>query len=486
MVGRLEELPIDDFGFSIAECGKEEPVRGAPGPPSVNIIQLLRGIYMSLGPDIMGKEKNMSKISRRSFLKGAAALGGAISGFPTIVPSSVFGANAPSNRVTLGHIGVGGQGGGVMNGMLHLDETQILAVCDCFKDRREDRARSVNDHYAGKREKGSYKSCEAYRDFRELLARTDIDAVVVATPDHWHVPAAVLAVRAGKDVYVEKPLGISMAENMLMRDVVHKHGAIFQYGTQQRCFNQHCGFAAELVRNGYIGELKSIDVTAPNGATGGSRAPQPVPETLDYDMWLGPAPFTPYSSDRINGRWYIYDYALGFIAGWGAHPLDIAHWGYPHIPVEYEGTGVIPKEGLYDTIVDWDVKGRYASGVTFTLKTGGDKTTFTGTEGWIAPSRGGITAGPESLLKIKIKPDEIHLLQDNHHYRNFITAVKTRKNPASDIDSAVQSDFISHLGDIAIRTGRKIQWDPAKETIIGDESAARMMNRVRREPWGIV
>ncbi len=427
------------------------------------------------------------KLSRRDFLKRATA-GVTMAALPVIAPSSVFGINAPSNRVTLGHIGVGGQGGGVMNGMLHLEETQILAVCDCFKDRREARARAVNEHYAARREKGAYRSCEAYRDFRELLARPDIDAIVVATPDHWHVPAAVLAVRAGKDVYVEKPLGVSIAENKLMREVVHQYGAIFQYGTQQRCFNQHCGFAAELVRNGYIGELKSVDVIAPNGATGGRRDPQPVPEGLDYEMWLGPAPVTPYTHDRVvgGGRWHIYDYAIGFIAGWGAHPLDIAHWGYPHIPVEYEGTGRIPSDGLFDTVVDWDVRGRYASGVTFTLKPGGDKTTFTGTEGWIAPSRGGITASSESLLKVKIKPEEIHLLQDNHHYLNFVRAVKTRKTPASDIDSAVQSDFISHLGDICIRTGRKIQWDPVKETIVGDEDAVRMMNRARREPWALI
>ncbi|OGV63277.1 MAG: hypothetical protein A2283_15090 [Lentisphaerae bacterium RIFOXYA12_FULL_48_11] len=430
----------------------------------------------------------MKSISRRNFLKGAVTLGGMVSVFPEILPSSVFGANAPSNRVTLGHIGVGGQGGGVMNGMLHLEETQILAVCDCFKDRRESRAKTVNDHYASKREKGTYKSCEAYRDFREILARPDIDAVVVATPDHWHVPAAALAVRAGKDVYVEKPLGVSIAENKLMRDVVRQYGAIFQYGTQQRCFSQHCGFAAELVRNGYIGELRSIDVIAPNGATGGKQDPQPVPDGLDYEMWLGPAPVTPYTTDRVvgGGRWHIYDYALGFIAGWGAHPLDIAHWGYPHIPVEYEGTGRIPEDGLFDTVVDWDIKGRYSSGVTFTLKPGGDKTTFTGTEGWVAPSRGGITASSESLLKVKIKPDEIHLLQDNHHYLNFVKAVKTRQTPASDIDSAVQSDFISHLGDICIRTGRKIKWDTERETIVGDTEAVRMMNRARRESWGLI
>jgi hypothetical protein len=159
----------------------------------------------------------------------------------------------------------------------------------------------------------------------------------------------LIATNAGKDVYVEKPLGISIEEDKLMRKVVHDYGAIFQYGTQQRSFNQHCGFAAELVRNGYIGELQSIDVVAPNGATGGDPDPQPVPRGLDYDMWMGPAPVKPYTHDRVVdvGRWHIYDYAIGFIAGWGAHPLDVAHWGYPHIPIEYEGNGLIPQEGLF-------------------------------------------------------------------------------------------------------------------------------------------
>jgi hypothetical protein len=239
------------------------------------------------------------------------------------------------------------------------------------------------------------------------------------------------------------------------------------------------------VRNGYIGDLKAVHVVAPDGATGGDPTPQPVPDGLDYDLWLGPAPVTPYTNDRVFGvgRWHIYDYAIGFIAGWGAHPLDIAHWGYPHVPVEVQGTGVIPTEGLFDTVVHWDVKGRYASGVEFTLKPGGDKTTFVGTEGWVAPSRGGIEAEPASLLKVKIRSDEIHLLQDNHHYRNFLKAVLARRAPASDIDSAVQSDIMSHLGDIAIRTGRTIRWDEAKETIVGDEAAGRMLSRGLRPPW---
>jgi glucose-fructose oxidoreductase len=425
--------------------------------------------------------------SRRAFLKRAGLAAGSAVLVPSIVPSSVFGADAPGNRVALGHIGVGGQGSGLLNGFLGLPQGQSLAICDPIKERREDAARRVEQHYAGRSGQGSYKGCRAYHDFREVLARADIDAVVIATPDHWHVPAAVAAVCAGKDVYVEKPLGTSIEQDKALRAAVHREGAVFQYGTQQRCFSTHCAFACELVRNGYVGELKAIHVIAPDGATGGQATPQPVPPGLDYNLWLGPAPEAPFTTDRVFGvgRWHIYDYALGFIAGWGAHPLDIAHWGYPHIPVEYEGTGVIPTEGLFDTVVNWNVRGRYASGMEFTLKTGEDLTTFVGTKGRVAASRAGITAEPESLLQTRIKPGEIHLLQDTHHYRNFLDSVLTRRTPASDIDSAVQSDFMSHLGDIAIRTGRKIRWDAGRETIVGDEAAARMMHRALRAPWTV-
>ena len=417
--------------------------------------------------------------TRRDFLKSSTTAIAA----PLVLPAHLLsGANTPSNRVTTAHIGVGGQGSGLLRGFLGVDNCQVLAVCDPFRDRRESRAEMVDARYGT-------KGCKAYNDFREVLARDNIDAIVVATPDHWHVPISLAAVRAGKDVYCEKPLGVSIEQNQLLRAAVHQQGAIFQYGTQQRCFSSHCGFACELVRNGYIGEIKAVHVVAPNGARGGDPTPQPVPEGLDYDLWLGPAPVTPYTHDRVVGigRWHIYDYAIGFIAGWGAHPLDIAHWGHPHIPVEYEGTGVIPTEGLFDTVVDWDVKGRYASGAEFTLKPGSDLTTFVGTEGWIqvGRARDKLAAEPASLLDVKIKPEDIHLLQHHNHYANFIQGCLTRRAPASDIDSAVQSDFISHLGDIAIRTGRKIRWDPVPETIVGDDTAARMMHRALREPWSL-
>jgi hypothetical protein len=420
-------------------------------------------------------------ISRRLFLQRTSAA----AALPLLAPASLFGAQAPSNRVTLGHIGVGGQGSGLLQGFMGQPRAQTIAVCDPIQDRRQAAARRVEQLYASQRQKDQYSGCKDYNDFREMLARTDLDAVVIATPDHWHVPIALAAVRAGKDVYVEKPLGLSMEQNQALRSAVHLHGRVFQYGTQQRSFNQHCGFACELLQNGYLGELKAIHTVAPNGETGGKFVPQNPLPGLDYDLWLGPAPWQPYTADRVLGvgRWHIYDYAIGFLGGWGAHPLDIAHWGYPHIPVEYEGTGRIATSGLFDTVVDWKVKGAYSSGVEFSLTTGGDETRFVGTEGWVAASRGGIRAEPASLLRVKIKPNEIHLLQDNDHYRDFLTGVRTRRTPISNIDSAVQSDFISHLSDIAIRSGRRIRWDPKTEKIVGDEAASRRMRRAMRGPW---
>ena len=424
------------------------------------------------------------RLSRRRFLKGAAAAVAT----PYVITSTALGqGDVPpaSERVAIGHIGVGGQGTGLLGGFLNVPNSRSVAVCDPFKDRREGRAAQIDAHYG----QASGKACAAYRDFHELLARDDIDAVVIATTDHWHMPIGLAAVQAGKDVYIEKPLGLSIQQNQAMRAAVRRYRAVFQYGTQQRSFNTHCAMACELVRNGYLGTIKEIRVGAPGAyqyGDGGSTKPIPVPDGFDYDLWLGPAPVTPYTADRCTcwGSYYHYDNSIGFIAGWGAHPLDIAHWGFPHTPVEYEGTGMIPETGLYNTIFTWNVQGRYADGTPFLFESSNDNwTTFVGEEGTVTASRGWIKAEPESLLKVKIRPDEIHLLQTNHHYQGFIDCVKSRVDPVSVIESAVQSDMISHLGDIAIRTGCKIQWDPAKEEIVGDRDAARLVSRPMRSPW---
>jgi len=423
---------------------------------------------------------------------------------PYVLTSSALGSAAKppaSERIAIGHIGVGNRGGGLLHYFLNLADCQCVAVCDPFKSRREAQAKRVDAHYAKGADTGSHKGCSAYNDFRELVARDDIDAVVIATPDHWHVPTALAAVRSGKDIYVEKPLGLSVAQNIALREAVHRYGRIFQYGTQQRS-HAHFRHACELVRNGRIGKLHTVNVWCPPGEKGGSTQPVPPPKDLDYDMWLGPAPVTPYTADRCQARgaYWISDYALGFVAGWGAHPLDIALWGSNTEntgPVEYEGRGVFPTEGLYDTAISWDVHCRYASGLRMrfmspdvarpiSAKYGlqlGLGTMFVGDKGWVDVDRSRIYADPPSLVDEVIGPDEVHLYESRHHWHNFISSIKTRSAPVCTIEAAVRSDTISQLTEIAIRTGRKIRWDPDKEVIIGDEGASRMLTRAMRSPW---
>ena len=422
--------------------------------------------------------------SRRGFLKQAAAAGAALAG-PSIIPSRVLGAEAPSKKAAIAHIGVGGQGGGLCRTFTHLTNCRVVAVCDPFKQRRESHTKRINQQYGG-------EFCKAYNDLREVLARDDIDAVVIATPDHWHVLAAYMAVRSGKDVYVEKPLGISMEQNLALRDACHRYGAIFQYGAQQRSQN-HIRYACELVRNGRIGKLHSVEVHSPASGKGGSTAPIPVPEGFDYDLWLGPAPEAPYTKDRCTnqGAWFVSDYALGFIAGWGAHPLDVAVWGmgdtWGAVPVEYEGKGVFPTEGLFDTATSWSVRGKYANGVDFLFKGPGENLTiFIGDKGKVAVSRGFLRTEPASLRQEVLGPDEVHLYKSRGHYQNFVDCVLAHRPTVSPVDVAVYSDAISHLSDIAIRTGRRIKWDPKAESIVGDDQARRMLTRALRAPWQVV
>ena len=453
-------------------------------------------------------------LNRSEFIKILASTAAAVAA-PTIITLSALGAGetpAVSERVAVGHIGVGGRGGALLRGFLQLNNSRSVAVCDCFEKRREGAKKRIDDHYKSKGLGGA--GCETYADFRELLARDDIDAVVIATPDHWHVPIAIYAVEAGKDVYVEKPLGVAMEWAWKLRDAIKRHGAVFQYGTQQRS-SRNFRFACELVRNSYLGEIERVDAWA-----AGMRAPGayeriwksqhakvetiPVPDGLDYDRWLGPAPLSPYTSPRCMscGTYHIYDNALGFIAGWGAHPLDIAQWGLDtdnSAPVEYKGTGTIPTDGVFDTVAEWDVMCRYASGVEMRFmdttvalpvvekyrpfKDHG--TTFFGDKGWVSVDRGGIFASDPKLLAVDLGPNEEHLIESKHHQGNFVDAVLSRRLPISPIHAAINSDLISHLSDISIRLGRPVKWDPKTEKIADDEQATRLLGRSMRAPWAI-
>lgn len=428
----------------------------------------------------MSEDRSEIRPSRRSFLAAAAT-----TAFTTnIFTGQVRGAN---DRVAVGFVGTGGRGGdGLIVDFLKHGDAQCAAVCDCFADRREARAKQIETAYAGKAGAANYKGVARIADFRELIQRKDIDAVAIATPDHWHVPVLTAALRAGKDVYVEKPLSPCVQWNFRARDAVRKSGRIFQYGTQQRGA-LHVRAGCELVRSGAIGELKSLQVVSPSGEPGGKLEQKAVPAGFDYEMWQGPAPERPYCDDRCltPGHWHIYDYSIGFLGGWGAHPLDVLDWGLPRpaVPVTYEGKGLIPKEGLFNTVMDWKVRCTYANGLVMDFSTGEDATTFVGTEGWIRIRRRGIESEPASLtagLPVS-KFEEM----GRNHTRNFLDAIRGHGTPQSPIDAAIRSDLISHLSNIAVRTGRRITWDPAREQIKDDPEAARMLDRPLRTPWEI-
>ena len=448
------------------------------------------------------------KICRRDFLRSAAAIVAA----PSIVPASVFGRNAPGNRINLAAIGVGGRGSSNVwqDFVTTQDDVRLVVACDCFASRRTEFAAKVNEYYGG-------KFCEPLADWREVMARKDVDGVIISTPDHWHVPLAYHAARAKKDMYVEKPLGVAMAWAWKLRQAVSENRVIFQYGTQQRSSREFTR-AVELVRNGYIGKIKHIDAWC-----SGMRSPDgyaetynshyrdiqraPIPAGFDYEMWIGPAPMKPYTNSRCTewGAYHIYDYALGFIAGWGAHPLDIAQWGLDMdrtSPVSYEGKGEIPSEGLFDTIDNWDVMCLYANGVTMRFMC--DRvakgvpgladdprkrpfmdhgTTFWGEDGWISVSRGALYASPKELQKANIRDDEKPVIRSSSQGRNFVESMRTRRPPVNPFESAIRSDTISHMSDIAIRLGRKITWDPEHELIIRDAEATKRLDRPMRRPW---
>ena len=415
-------------------------------------------------------------LTRRGFLGKAAvtvAVPQIIAGSPG-APGGDGKNKAASERVTFAVIGLGDRGPGHcgMGG----GAGQLVAVCDTWKERREKVAKQ--------------RKVPGFVDFREILARDDVDAVVLAVPDHWHVLMAILSAKAGKDIYCEKALGTTVAEDLALRATIKRYGRVFQYGPQRRSTSKF-RHACELVRSGRIGEVREIHVVA---ATFGGCAPkkvdpQPVPKSLAYDMWLGPAPVAPYVPGRCRARgWYcIYDYSLGWIAAWGSHVLSIAQWGYDTHKAgvtEYEGTGVIPNVGLNDNLISWDVKMQCANGVKMTLKTGSNSVKFVGSKGSVWVGDRGQGAEPKSLWKDKIKPGEVHLKSADLG-ADFMRCVKTRETTVSPIDDAVYSDIISHISDIAIRLKRPVKWDPAKEKIIGDDQASRMLSRAMREPWRI-
>lgn len=433
----------------------------------------------------------MSKkeLNRRSFIKRAGTAAAGVLGFPYLVPGSALGKNgavAPSNRITFGLIGAGGQGTSDMRGFLEKPEAQVIAVCDVDKRHRNRAQNLVNEKYGN-------KDCAAYNDFRELIERKDIDALITALPDQWHAIVAIRGARAGKDIYGEKPLAYTISEGRAIVDAVDKYGIVWLTGSQQRS-GRNFRFACELVRNGRIGKVHMVKVGLPYGNSihKGSTKPAPVPDGFDYDMWLGPAPWEPYAPARChwNFRW-ISDYSGGQITDWSGHHIDIAHWGMDtelSAPIEIEGTGIFPraKDGLFDTVESYRFVCKYKEGFTMIVADSRQHkmgVRFEGSEGWIHVNRGGIEAHPQSLLKSKIRPDEIHLYKSDDHKQNFLDCVKTRSRTVAPADVAHHSIMVGHLGLISIKLGRKIFWDAARERFVDDPEADRFLSRPMRSPW---
>ena len=454
------------------------------------------------------KDENLNNmgITRRNFVQRTVkgAIGAAI--LPTVLGScsNWKGAN---DRIVVGHIGVGDRGTGeLMSYFLPLREAMNIAVCDTFKDRRESAANRINQFY--KENNFTSEQCKSYLNMDELLERKDIDAVHIMTPDHWHVLAAIKAARAGKHIMLAKPLGLSYAQNLILAKELKANHVKFHYGTQQRSFS-HMQLGYDLIRDGAIGEIVRADVWAPGpGGTSPVCHEVPVPDGFDFERWSGPAPLRPYCSERVTniGSWYTYDYSIGFLAGWGAHPLDILVWIVKDkVSGNYncEATGKYwPAGGLYDNIQSWDVNLKYQNGfeVHFashdvagtkmldhrTLKES-DGTTFYGTKGWISLSRSSAQSDmPEINQKLNNFPKNKEGWIDSENNtmgRRFLSVVRGKEAELCPLDEAIISDTISHMGDIAIRTGRKITWDSKKGEVVGDLDANKLYTREMRPPY---
>jgi len=444
-----------------------------------------------------GMSNQRNSLSRRDFLRSSAILGAAAA-FPGIVPASVFGAEAPSERIVVGCIGVGRMGTGDLTEALGIKDVQVVAVCDVDSKRVQLAQKRIDSYYAERRPGELSKGCAGYGDFRELLARAAIDAVQISTPDHWHMIPAIEAAKAGKDIFLQKPLSLTITEGRQVSDVVRRYGRVFQIGSQQRSdkrFRQAC----ELVRNGRIGKLHTIKVGFGTDPGCGPQPEMPVPENLDYDMWLGPAPWAPYTEERVHpqnsitarpGWLRISDYGAGMITGWGSHHLDIAHWGMGTEftgPIEVEGRAEFPKDGLWDVHGDFHIEYTYANGVKMIAadeKVHKNGVRFEGDKGWIFVTRGAIDAEPKSLLQETIGPGETKLYVSNYHKGNFYECVKSRAETIAPVEVAHRSCSACLLGDIAMRTGLKLKWDPARERFVdNDPVATKMLSRTMRSPW---
>jgi predicted dehydrogenase len=458
-------------------------------------------------------------ISRRAFIEKSATAA-AIVAAPLIVPARLLGADAPSNRVRVGHIGAGRIAQGHdMTGVASSGLADVLAVCD-LDSRRAASGKTRVERLHATRE-GAKPAIGVYTDYRELLARPDIDAVTISTPDHWHAQLALAALHAGKDVYLQKPMTMTHAEGVLLRDAVAKSGRILQVGSQQRSWgpNEQFRKAVELVRSGRVGQLRRVEIGLPTDPTAPDDPPQPVPANLDYETWLGPTPEVYYTEQRVHpqklGRdgqpdvssrpgWLRNDaYCLGMITGWGAHHFDTAHWGMNTEltgPSRIEGRGEFPPNRIWNVHGAYHVELTYPGDIRMTVSdTLPNGIRFIGDEGWIFVSRDAqsATASDPTSRATALKPldaSDPRLLDPNgvtvelphslSHHRNWLECVKSRATPLAPAPIAHRSNTACILSWIAMKLARPLTWDPVAERFVGDAEANGMLTRPERAPYG--
>ena len=456
-----------------------------------------------------------NSMPRRQFIetavKGAVTSVVVVRGFPTVVSASVFGRNAPSNRINVGAIGTGRiSRGHDMPGVWKYDSAQIIAVCDLDRRRVEDAKKLLNEYYSKKTGK-TYSGVTGYDDYRELLKSRDIDAVLISTPDHWHALIGIHAVEAGKDVYLQKPASLTITEGRALSNAVQRTGRILQIGSQQRSSPQF-RYAAELVRNGRIGQLKTVYVGLPVDPAGDVEPEMPVPRNLNYEMWLGSTPDMYYTEKRVHPQ-NSYDrpgwlrceqFGAGMITGWGAHHIDSAHWamGAEYTgPVEVSGAAEFPKIGLWDVHGKFRTEGLYADGVRMIISDefpNGIK--FEGSKGWVFVSRGdesvtesdpvaklkdaqALSASDPRIITSIIGPDEIHLYESKDHHGNWLDCVRSRQQPIAPIEVGHRACSTCLVHHIAMKLKRRLFWDPLKERFKNDDEANSMLSRPQRWPY---
>jgi predicted dehydrogenase len=404
---------------------------------------------------------------------------------PFILPSHIWGAETkPSDRITMGFIGVGTQGRGLLGGFLGKKETKVLAVCDVDTTRREHSKKTVEDKYSA--QSGSDYKCDEYKHFDELLARNDIDAVCIATPDHWHAFIAIAAARAKKDIYCEKPLSLTIHEARAMVNAAREHQRVFQTGSMQRSSPEFLK-ACELVRNGRVGKVQRVLVDVGGPSAWCDLPEEPMEPGLEWDLWLGQAPVRPYNSvlsprgvHKHFPNWRNYrEYSGGAMTDWGAHHFDIAQWGLgmdDSGPVE-----IIPPD---DPKATKGVRFIYANGAEVIHGDGGG-VTFIGSEGKVFVNRGKFKADPDSLAEAPIPDNGVHLYKSTDHLQDFLKCTRTRQRPICDVEIGCRSVTVCHLGNLAYWNHRRLKWDPAKEQFIGDPEANYWLDRPKREPWKV-